>query len=126
LALPLVGAVVGVTGKAIESITDVLKHRRENPDLGKKKNNVTQNGLFNINLSKSENDPEKGQTELGTNVTKGMALGVGLGMGIAGATWLVGKLVEKANSQRSREVEQDVDVGGHVIGGKKVILGVCT
>ncbi|MCJ1391389.1 hypothetical protein MMC18_004253 [Xylographa bjoerkii] len=99
LAVPLLGAAADMTTVALKEGSSLLKHRREHPvSLPTKSSsaNVTVFGLFNNVQPQTDNrdmsDSGENKNTLLRDFTKGAAIGVGIGVGLAGALWLVNKV----------------------------------
>ena len=98
LTIPLLGLASNMTTTALKEGSSLLKHRRENPiPLPTKSSSahVTTLGLFNNVQPQTDNRDMSGsesKTTLLEDLAKGAAIGVGVGVGLAGTLWLINKL----------------------------------
>ncbi|KAH8903375.1 hypothetical protein BR93DRAFT_981570 [Coniochaeta sp. PMI_546] len=94
---------------ALSSVADVIKHRRENPDMSGKNDSPSFNpvGLFNYNKNISVGGQKK-ESGLLQNVASGVGVGVGIGIGLAAGAYLFEKFVKNTE-------QEEVDLGGAVL-----------
>ena len=112
LTIPLLGAASNMTTTALKEGSSLLKHRREHPITLPTKSSsahVTTLGLFNNVQPHTDNrdmstDSESKSTLL-EDLAKGAAIGIGVGVGLAGTLWLINKMSkQKETSQMQRPI----------------------
>jgi hypothetical protein len=116
--------ILGAATDTVKEGTSLLKHRRENPlPLPSKalSANVTVFGLVNNVQPQTDNRDESQSGEKGTNVLEnlvnGAAIGVGIGVGLAGVMWLLNKTTTQAEpSQRPLSFATPAFQSGRVLG----------
>lgn len=107
LAIPLIGAATNLSTVALKEGSSLLKHRREHPvELPNKSSNanVTVFGLYNNVQPQTDNrdmsDGRENRSKLLEDLAKGAAIGVGVGVGLAGTLWLVNKFSKQKEPEQ--------------------------
>lgn len=108
-------ALAQLGSNALSTIGDVMKHRRETPDVSGKHDSPSFNpvGLFNYNKNVNVGAQKK-ESGLGQTVASGVGIGVGIGLGLAAGAYLIDKLMNKSNTAQ----QEEVDLGGAVLDGE--------